>query len=132
MGEIINEVMEKGKFVYQYDYKDNQEDGFNVGLYPEITERGVWLPCFPDDWKEGLIAVKQWIRLNHGDTGGQAVCKCSKHVACWSVGRGLIDLIERTMTVYEVAEELGKQVAESNPRWFAYLDPEVQKLKENK
>lgn len=133
MGKIIDEVMQKGKFVYEYDYKDNEEDGLCVGLYPEITERGGWLPCFPDDWKEGVIAIKQWNNnLRHGDVGGQGVCKCGKHVACWSAGRGLMDLIERTLTVYEVDEELGKRVATNNPQWYAYLDPEVQKLKKNK
>ena len=128
MGEIINEVWEKGKFVYQYDYKDNEEDGFYIGIYPEITERGEWLPCFPNDWKEGAVAVRQWVSLRHGDTGGQGVCKCGKHVVCWSAGRGLMDLIERTLTIYEVDEEMGKRVAGENPQWYAYLDPEVQKL----
>lgn len=126
MGEIVNEVMEKGKFTYEYDYRDNEEDGLCIGFYPEITERGEWLPCFPEDWKQGTVAVKQWNRLRRRDIGGQGVCNCGKHVACWSAGRGLQDLLERTLTVYEVSEEIGKQVATRNPQWYAYLDPAVQ------
>jgi len=32
MAEMVNEVMEKGKFIYEYDYKDNEEDGLCIGL----------------------------------------------------------------------------------------------------
>jgi len=128
MAEMVNEVMEKGKFIYEYDYKDNEEDGLCIGLYPEITERGEWLPCFPDDWKEGVIAIKQWNRFRRGDVGGQGVCKCGKHVACWSAGRGLIDLLERTLTIYEVVEEVCKRVAEKNPQWYAWLDPKIREI----
>ena len=116
----------EGKRVYYYDYRDNEEDGLCIGLYPEITEHGEQLSCFPSTWKEGSVAVRQWYKLRRGDVGGMEVCNCGKHVAIWSAGQGLTDLIERTLSVYEIDETTGKKLMEKSGFWDAY-DSELRK-----
>ena len=113
-GKILNG---EGKRVYHYDYRDNEEDGFCIGLYPEITEQGEWLPCFLEIWREGSVAVRQWNKLRRGDVGGMEICNCGKHIAIWSAGQGLLDLIERTLSVYEIDETTAKKLMEKNGFW---------------
>jgi len=126
--KIVDEVAEKGKLVYYYNVSDNEMDGLCVGLWPERTERGGWLACFPEEWKEVSIAVKQWHEFRRGDIGGQQCCNCGRHVANWSAGHGLGDFLEKTLTVYKVDERIAKQVKDKNPRWHAWSDPKLQEV----
>jgi hypothetical protein len=116
---------EKGRQIYVYDVKDNEdENGMCIGLFPETKESGEWLSCFPEEWKNGQVAVKQWQELKRGDVGGLGICNCGKHIAIWSAGRGLIDILERTLIVYEVDKQIADKIMAKSGFWNSY-DPEL-------
>ena len=100
------DIRVNGRIVYRYFFVDNKDDGgVIIGDYPEVEEKGQFLECFPKNWRHGKIAIDDWLKVERGVIRGKKICICGRHKAVFSVRKGLKELIERKIIIYEVSEE---------------------------
>ena len=100
------DIRVNGRIVYRYFFIDNKDDdGITRGDYPEVKEEGEFLNCFSKNWRHGKIAIDDWLKVERGVIRGEKICICGNHRAIWAARKGLKELIERKIIIYEVSEE---------------------------